>query len=231
MNSTRETVISARGLTKAYRLPAEEIVAVNCVDLDIHEGEFISLMGPSGSGKTTLLDLIGCLDSVSRGTLSVFGVDVSNAREDELVAVRRGRIGFVFQEFLLLPELTALENVQLPATFARAPISRAKAMEFLDKVGLAERANHLPKQLSGGERQRAAIARSLTMSGKLLLADEPTGNLDSKNSELVFSTFQRLNRDDGLTVVVGTHNEELGAMAGRLIRLRDGRIVGAERGM
>jgi putative ABC transport system ATP-binding protein len=227
MNSTRETVISARGLTKAYRLPAEEIVAVDGVDLDIREGEFVALMGPSGSGKTTLLDLIGCLDSVSRGTLSVFGVDVSKAREDELVAVRRGRIGFVFQEFLLLPELTALENVQLPATFARAAISKARAMEFLDKVGLAERANHLPKQLSGGERQRVAIARSLTMSGKLLLADEPTGNLDSRNSELVFATFRKLNRDDGLTVVVATHNEELGAMAGRLIRLRDGRIVAA----
>ena len=226
MNRTPETVITARGLTKSFRLTAEEIVAVNGVDLDIHEGEFVSLMGPSGSGKTTLLDLIGCLDSVSGGTLRVFGTDVSKAREDELVAIRRGRIGFVFQEFLLLPELTALENVQLPATFARAPISKAKAMEFLDRVGLTERANHLPKQLSGGERQRVAIARSLTMSGKLLLADEPTGNLDSRNSELVFSTFRRLNREDGLTVVAATHDEECGAMAGRCIRLKDGRIAG-----
>jgi putative ABC transport system ATP-binding protein len=226
MNRTPETIITARGLTKAFRLTAEEIVAVNGVDLDIHEGEFVSLMGPSGSGKTTLLDLIGCLDSVSGGTLKVFGTDVSKAREDELVAIRRGRIGFVFQEFLLLPELTALENVQLPATFARAPISKAKAMEFLDRVGLAERAKHLPKQLSGGERQRVAIARSLTMSGKLLLADEPTGNLDSRNSALVFETFRKLNREDGLTVVAATHDEECGAVAGRCIRLKDGRIAG-----
>jgi putative ABC transport system ATP-binding protein len=226
MNRTPETVITARGLTKSFRLTAEEIVAVNGVDLDIHEGEFVSLMGPSGSGKTTLLDLIGCLDSVSGGTLTVFGTDVSKAREDELVAIRRGRIGFVFQEFLLLPELTALENVQLPATFARAPISKAKAMEFLDRVGLAERAKHLPRQLSGGERQRVAIARSLTMSGKLLLADEPTGNLDSRNSALVFDTFRKLNREDGLTVVAATHDEECGAVAGRCIRLKDGRIVG-----
>jgi len=226
MNKTPETVITARGLTKSFRLTAEEIVAVNGVDLDIHEGEFVSLMGPSGSGKTTLLDLIGCLDSVTGGTLTVFGTDVSKAREDELVAIRRGRIGFVFQEFLLLPELTALENVQLPATFARAPISKAKAMEFLDRVGLAERAKHLPKQLSGGERQRVAIARSLTMSGKLLLADEPTGNLDSRNSALVFETFRKLNREDGLTVVAATHDEECGAVAARCIRLKDGRIAG-----
>jgi len=225
MTDTRQAVVSARGLTKAYRLPAEVILAVNGVDLDIHEGEFVSLMGPSGSGKTTLLDLVGCLDSVSSGTLTVLGADVSRAREDELVAVRRGRIGFVFQEFLLLPELTALENVQLPAAFARAPISRAAALEFLDRVGLAERANHLPKQLSGGERQRVAIARALTTSGRLLLADEPTGNLDSRNSQLVFETFRRLNREDGLTVVVATHDEECGLMAGRCVRLRDGRVV------
>jgi len=220
-----DLIVSARGLTKTYALPAETVVAVNNVDLEIGSGEFVSLMGPSGSGKTTLLDLIGCLDSITEGSLRVFGQEVSGAREDALVRLRRGRIGFVFQEFLLLPELTAMENVQLPSVFARRPIDRQRALRLLDRVGLAERANHLPGELSGGERQRVAIARALATSSKLLLADEPTGNLDSRNSEAVYETFMKLNEEDGLTIVAATHDEKLGSTAGRRITLLDGSVV------
>jgi putative ABC transport system ATP-binding protein len=220
-----ETIIKAEGLTKIFRLPAEEIVAVDHVDLEINKGDFVSLMGPSGSGKTTLLDLIGCLDSISSGRLTVFGRDVSDIKEDRLVSVRRGRIGFVFQEFLLLPELTAIENVELPMTFARMPVDRTRALGLLDKVGLGHRANHLPRELSGGERQRVAIARSLAASPNLLLADEPTGNLDTKNSRDVFSVFEKLNSEDGLTIVAATHDERLGSRASRVVHLVDGRIT------
>jgi putative ABC transport system ATP-binding protein len=220
-----DTIVKAEGLTKIFRLPAEEVVAVDRVDLEIKKGDFVSLMGPSGSGKTTLLDLLGCLDSISGGNLTVFGKDVSSITEDRLVSIRRGRIGFVFQEFLLLPELTAVENVEIPMTFARMPVDRPRALNLLDKVGLAHRANHLPRELSGGERQRVAIARSLAVTPRLLLADEPTGNLDTKNSREIFSVFERLNSEDGLTIVVATHDDELGSRAGRVVRLVDGKIV------
>jgi putative ABC transport system ATP-binding protein len=220
----KETIIQAEELTKVFHLPAEDIVAVDHVDLEVRKGDFVSLMGPSGSGKTTLLDLIGCLDSISSGRLTLFGKDVSDIREDGLVAVRRGRIGFVFQEFLLLPELTAVENVEIPMTFAGMPTDRSRALELLAKVGLGHRANHLPRELSGGERQRVAIARSLAASPNLLLADEPTGNLDTKNSREIFSVFEKLNREDGLTIVVATHDEGLGSQAARVVRLIDGRI-------
>ncbi|MBD3348905.1 MAG: ATP-binding cassette domain-containing protein [Candidatus Eisenbacteria bacterium] len=220
-----EVLVRASGLTKAYELPAETVVAVNAVDLELRRGEFVSLMGPSGSGKTTLLDLIGCLDSITSGSLSVFGRDVSTAGENQLVRLRRGRIGFVFQDFLLLPELTALENVQLPPVFARSPIGRSEAMGLLRRVGLEARASHLPRELSGGERQRVAIARALATSSSLLLADEPTGNLDSRNSEAVYDTLSRLNEEDGLTIVVATHDERLGSLTGRTVRLVDGSVV------
>ncbi|MBD3368715.1 MAG: ATP-binding cassette domain-containing protein [Candidatus Eisenbacteria bacterium] len=218
------TIVRAEGLRKIYETPAETIAAVDGVDLTIPRGDFISLLGPSGSGKTTLLDLIGCLDSISEGHLEVFGTDVSDAKESELVSLRRGRIGFVFQEFLLLPELTALENVQVPSMFARSSIDRETAVWFLERVGLGKRADHLPSELSGGERQRVAIARALTTTSGLLLADEPTGNLDSKNSEAVYEVFRALNEEDGLTVVLATHDEHLGGMADRTIRLTDGRV-------
>ena len=223
----QQTIIEAEGLTKVFTLPAEQITAVDRVDLKIARGDFLSLMGPSGSGKTTLLDLLGCLDSISSGRLTVFGQDVSEVSEDDLVGIRRGQIGFVFQEFLLLPELTAIENVELPMTFARMPRDRDQARELLEKVGLGDRANHLPKELSGGERQRVAIARSLAASPNLLLADEPTGNLDTANSREIWSVFERLNSQEGLTIIVATHDEELGSRAGRVIHLVDGRIVPA----
>ncbi len=217
--------IAARGLRKTFALPAEDVHAVDGVDLDIERGEFVTIMGPSGSGKTTLLDLLGGLETVTDGELIVLGRDISSARESELVTLRRGRIGFVFQDFLLLPELTAIENVALPATFARRPPDMATAMAHLVRVGLEHRASHLPKELSGGERQRVAIARALAMSTDLLLADEPTGNLDSRNSSDVFALLRELNERDGLTVVATTHDEKLGATADRSIHLCDGRVV------
>jgi putative ABC transport system ATP-binding protein len=220
-----QPIVNAQHLSKVYRLPAEDIAAVDDVNLEIRQGDFISLMGPSGSGKTTLLDLIGCLDSISSGRLTIFGRDVSDASESELVRTRRGLIGFVFQEFLLLPELTAVENVELPMTFARRPRDRARAKHLLEKVGLGSRVNHLPRELSGGERQRVAIARSLAVAPRLLLADEPTGNLDTRNSLEIFSVFEHLNSEDGLTIVVATHNEKLGAHAARVVRMVDGRIA------
>ncbi|MFH1201504.1 MAG: ABC transporter ATP-binding protein [Candidatus Omnitrophota bacterium] len=220
-----ETLIKADKVSKIYMLPAEEIKAVRDVDLEIRKGEFVAIMGPSGSGKTTLLDILGCLDRISAGGLQVLGKDVSKARESSLVDMRRRNIGFVFQEFLLIPTLSALENVELPLLFAKLPQENEKAITLLKKVGLGHRINHLPKELSGGERQRVAIARALVTSPKLLLADEPTGNLDTKSGQEIFDIFKDLNQNDGLTIVVTTHNNKLGSQAGRIVYLKDGRIV------
>ena len=218
-------LIKAEGITKIYRLPAEEIRAVREVDLEIKAGEFIAIMGPSGSGKTTLLDILGCLDSISSGKLQVLGNDVSRLKESSLVAIRRNNIGFVFQDFLLIPTLTALENVELPLVFARSPGERQRAVALLEKVGLAKRVNHLPKELSGGEKQRVAIARALVTSPKILFADEPTGNLDTKSGEQIFRILQDLNQSDGLTIILTTHNHKLGSLASRVVYLKDGCIV------
>jgi len=185
-------------------------------------------MVPSGSGKTTLLDILGCLDRVSTGKLEVLDKNVSVLKESSLVKVRRANIGFVFQEFLLIPTLTALENVELPLLFAKLPQERDLAVRLLEKVGLAKRINHLLKQLSGGERQRVAIARALVTSPKILFADEPTGNLDTKSGQQIFDIFKELNQKDGLTIVLTTHNNKLGLQAKRIIYLKDGRIVSKE---
>lgn len=221
----KEYIIKAEKLTKVYKLPAEKIQAIREIDLEIYTGDFVSIMGPSGSGKTTLLDSIGCLTTISRGKLTILGKDVSQAKETTLVSIRRRFIGFVFQDFLLINSLTALENVLLPLYFARMPQDHKKAIDFLGKVGLGGRINHLPVQLSGGEKQRVAIARALVTSPKLLLADEPTGNLDSKSSQEIFDIFKQLNQEEGLTIVVTTHNPKLGSEAKRIITLQDGRII------
>lgn len=218
-------IIKTKHLNKVYKLTAEDIYAVKNISFEINAGEFVSIMGPSGSGKTTLLDLLGCLDSVSSGTLEVFGKDVSAFSENQLVKVRRDVIGFVFQDFSLIPSLTALENVTLPAYFSGKKISAAVAKELLDKVGLSHRLHHLPKQMSGGEKQRVAIARALYGDLKLLLADEPTGHLDSKNSEDIFNLFSKLNKEDGLTIIVTTHDEKLGSKAERTLLLKDGQLA------
>jgi len=224
----KECIIKAEKLTKVYKLPAEQIQAVKDIDLEIYAGDFIAIMGPSGSGKTTLLDSLGCLGKITRGSLSVMGKEVSQANEMTLVSMRRKFISFVFQDFLLIPTLTALENVELPLYFARAKQERKRPIELLEKVGLGQRINHLPKQLSGGEKQRVAIARALVTSPKVLFADEPTGNLDTKSSQEIFDLFKKINKEDGLTLVVTTHNPKFGAQADRVIYLKDGRSVSRE---
>lgn len=223
-----EILIKAENITKIYKLPAEEIRAVREVDLQIRVGEFIAIMGPSGSGKTTLLDILGCLDRISSGRLEVLGKDVSQVKENSLVKMRRKNIGFVFQDFLLIPTLTALENVELALLFSGLPQEHEKARNLLQKVGLGQRINHLPKELSGGEKQRVAIARALATSPKILFADEPTGNLDTRSGQQVFEILKELNQKEGLTVVITTHNPKLGFQASRIIFLKDGRIVSKE---
>ncbi|HPD45900.1 MAG TPA: ABC transporter ATP-binding protein [Anaerohalosphaeraceae bacterium] len=220
-----ELVVKAQGLTKVYKLFAEEIAAVNNIDLEIRAGEFVSIMGPSGSGKTTLLDLIGCLDGITAGRLEILGTDVSHLNESRLVKVRRGQIGFIFQDFSLIPTLTALENVQLASYFAGNGQAKDTLREALEKVGLGHRINHLPKQLSGGEKQRVAIARALVTRPKFLLADEPTGHLDTENSQQIVEVFKRLNEEEGLTIIIATHDARIGAQTGRVIYLQDGRIA------
>jgi putative ABC transport system ATP-binding protein len=218
-------IVRAEGITKIYTRGSEKIRAVDGINLEIAETSFTALMGPSGSGKTTLLDLMGCLDSLTSGRLEVFGRDVSQAKEASLTRLRRGNIGFIFQEFLLIPSLTVLENVELSLYFSRLPQKKDKLKELLSRVGLGHRMAHLPKQLSGGERQRVAVARALAVSPKLLMADEPTGNLDTKNSQEIFDLFRKLNKEDRLTIILATHNPELGSQADRIIKLRDGRII------
>jgi putative ABC transport system ATP-binding protein len=224
----KECLIKAEKLTKVYKLPAEQIQAIKDIDLEIYLGDFIAIMGPSGSGKTTLLDSLGCLGKITSGRLSVMGKDVSQANEMTLVSVRRRFISFVFQDFLLIPTLTAVENVELPLYFARIPYDKSRAVTLLEKVGLGHRINHLPKELSGGEKQRVAIARALVTGPKIVFADEPTGNLDTKSGQQIFDILKVLNQKDGLTIVVTTHNKKLGSQANRIIYLKDGRIVSKE---
>jgi len=224
----KNTVIRASGLKKVYIRGIEEVYAVNGIDIDIKDGDFIALMGPSGSGKTTLLDLIGCLDNISSGALEVFGKDVSNVKESGLVDLRRGQIGFIFQDFLLIPSLTAIENVELSLYFARRPQDRNKLIKLFEKVGLGHRIDHLPKEMSGGERQRVAIARALAVSPKFLIADEPTGNLDTRSSQEIFDIFKNINKDEGLTIILATHNPKLGSQADKIVYLKDGKIVSKE---
>ena len=218
-------VVKAEKLTKTYTLFAEEIMAVNGVDLEIEPGQFVSIMGPSGSGKTTLLDMIGCLDHSTSGRLHILGEDVSKMKESRLVKIRRGQIGFVFQDFSLIPTLTALENVQLASHFAGVPQDVSKSTTLLEKVGLGRRINHLPKQMSGGEKQRVAIARALVTGPQFLIADEPTGHLDTKNTSEILGVFKQLNEEEQLTIIVATHDEKLGRQTDRAVYLQDGKIV------
>jgi len=220
-----EIIVKAEKLCKTYHLFAEEIKAVDRVDLEIEKGEYVSLMGPSGSGKTTLLDLIGCLDSVSSGRLEILGSDVSSMPESRLIDVRRGRIGFIFQDFSLIPSLTALENIQLTQYFAKMGREKTDSAKLLGRVGLGNRMNHLPKQMSGGEKQRVAIARALATNPSFLLADEPTGQLDSETSKEIIEVFRELNEEDGLTIILATHDLNLGNQIPRKICLRDGKVA------
>jgi len=228
--SEKMAVISARGLHRHYRRGSEVVKALDGVDLDLYPGEMVSILGPSGSGKTTLINLLSCLDAPTQGTLTVAGKPVGGLGEDELVSVRRGTLGFVFQKFHLLPTLTVAENVELPLVFLRRPVNRAATAAVLHLVGLDGRSGHLPRELSGGQMQRVAIARALIAHPKVLIADEPTGNLDKANGEQIFELFRELVRDEGLTVIVTTHNLALGYLSDRVITLEDGRIAKEERG-
>ncbi len=216
-------VLDASGLTKIYHRGAEEVHALRGVSLSVQAGEFVSIVGPSGSGKTALLNLLGCLDTPTTGTLSINGIKVTNLPESQRVIIRREEIGFVFQQFFLIPTLSAIENILLPLTFSKKPIDETRAQEILYMVGLSHRADHLPHELSGGEMQRVAIGRALINDPRIILADEPTGNLDSHTAEQMYDIFEEL-MERGYTVIIVTHNTELAHRAHRIIHLRDGRL-------
>jgi putative ABC transport system ATP-binding protein len=218
-------LLEIRDLKKTYTLGSVQINALNGVSLDIHRNEYVALMGPSGSGKSTLMNLLGCLDTPSAGTYVLNGRDVSAMTENELAEIRNREIGFVFQTFNLLARLSGVDNVALPLIYAGASkadrTKRAEAM--LEAVGLGKRSRHKPNELSGGERQRVAVARALINDPSIILADEPTGNLDTKTSYEIMGLFERIHRE-GNTVILVTHEEDIAAHAHRIIRLRDGRI-------
>ena len=219
------TVIKIRGIKRDFPLGQEIVKVLKGIDLNIEQGEYVALMGPSGSGKSTLMNLLGCLDTPTDGTYILNGQDVSNLTDDELADIRNKEIGFVFQTFNLLPRTTALENVALPMIYAGASKSaRSKrAEEVLTDVGLADRMDHKPNQLSGGQRQRVAVGRALVNKPSIILADEPTGNLDSKTSLEIMNLFDEIHAS-GNTVILVTHEEDIAAHAHRVIRLKDGMI-------
>lgn len=223
-------LIQAQDLKRYFQRGSETVKAVDGIDLEIRAAEMVSILGPSGSGKTTLVQLLSCLDSPTGGTLTINQKPVNGLKEDELTKVRRGLVGFVFQKFYLLPTLSVAENVELPLLFYRLAVKRANTLEVLRRVHLEDRANYMPNQLSGGQMQRVAIARSLIINPKILIADEPTGNLDTENGIAVFNLFRALVRDHGISVVVTSHNLALGYRADRILTLSDGKIVREEKG-
>ncbi len=222
-------LIRIENLTKIYQLGQVQVRALNNVNLTINKNEYVAIMGPSGSGKSTLMNILGCLDVPSEGRYILNDQDVSNLTDDELAHIRNKEIGFVFQTFNLLPRATALHNVELPLIYNGTPRVRRRelAMQALERVGLADRAMHRPSELSGGQRQRVAIARALINNPSLILADEPTGNLDSKTGEEIMQIFNELN-EAGNTIVLVTHEEDIGRRCKRLIRLLDGEIINDE---
>jgi len=221
-------LIELREVWKTYRMGKVEVHALRGVSLALEEGEFLAVMGPSGSGKSTLMHLMGCLDLPTRGAILFEGADISGLKGAELAEIRGKKIGFVFQTFNLVHTLTALENVELPMVFQGATRSmrRARAAELLERLGLADRLNHRPNELSGGEQQRVAIARALANDPKLVLCDEPTGNLDSATGRSILETLRSLN-EEGRTVVLVTHDPEAAAYAKWRVQLRDGQLVAA----
>ena len=222
-------MITLEGITKVYRTGTVEVEALKGISLHIPEGEFVAIMGPSGSGKSTLMNLIGCLDLPTSGTYILDGYDVSDLTEDQLAWIRNRKIGFVFQSFNLIPRVTAVHNVEMPLIYAGDSQQRQeRSLAALESVGLLDRAHHLPSELSGGQQQRVAIARALVTDPALLLADEPTGNLDSESSVEIMKLLRDLN-EQGRTVVLITHEPDIAAFAGRVVRLRDGIIVSDQR--
>ena len=225
--SEKKSIIRIKGLTKTYTVGEVEVHALKSVDLNIVEGEFVAIMGSSGSGKSTLMNLIGCLDSPTAGEYFLDGVNTGILLKNDYARIRNQKIGFVFQGFNLLPRTSALENVELPLMYDRYERIKEpakKALEVLQRVGLGDRIHHVPNQLSGGQQQRVAIARALVNEPTLILADEPTGNLDSRMSVEVFALFQQLN-DEGITIVLVTHERDFAKFAKRIVELKDGRII------
>ena len=225
----KDFAIRANKLKKIYSSEFEKIVALKEIDVEIKEGEFVTIMGPSGAGKTTFLNLVGCLDRPTSGKLDILGCDPTKFNEEKLSRIRVEKIGFIFEDFFLISFLNALENVQLPLIFARNYKNNNRPRDLLKRVGLDHRLTHFPNELSGGELQRVAVARALANNPEILLADEPTGNLDSRNAQELFNLFRDLNREKGLTIVVATHNIRLGYSADRVIHLNDGKMEKDER--
>lgn len=217
-------MIELRGVEKTYIRGAEQVHALKGIDLTIAAGEFVAITGPSGSGKTTMMHMLGCLDIPSAGTITIDGDTVSSLPEAQLAALRQKKIGFVFQQFYLIPGLSVFDNIALPLLFSREHRKDEHIQPLIELVGLKHAAGRKPNQLSGGEMQRVAIARSLVNNPKLILADEPTGNLDSENSDMIYGLFSDLHKR-GLTIVMVTHNAELAARTERTVRLKDGRIL------
>jgi putative ABC transport system ATP-binding protein len=222
-------MIELEAVSKTYRMGRVEVQALRGVDLKVESGEFVAIMGASGSGKSTLMNIIGCLDVPTSGRYCLDGTDVARLGDDQLAIIRNRKIGFVFQSFNLIPRTTALHNVEMPLIYAGAQNRRPRALAALESVGLADRAGHQPTELSGGQQQRAAIARALVTNPTILLADEPTGNLDSASSVEIMKLLTELNREQARTIVLITHERDIAAFARRIVELRDGLIVTDER--
>ncbi len=222
-------MITLEGVNKTYRMGKVEVPALRGVDLHIAAGEFVAVMGASGSGKSTLMNILGCLDVPTGGRYLLDGTDVAKLDDDRLAKIRNQKIGFVFQSFNLIPRTTALHNVEMPLIYAGDRSRTSRAREALGAVGLADRVHHQPTELSGGQQQRAAIARALVTNPAILLADEPTGNLDSTSSVEIMKLLANLNKDQGRTIILITHERDIAQFARRVVELKDGLIVGDER--
>ena len=222
-------MIRLQDVSKIYRMGNVDVAALQGVSILIEPGEMTAIMGPSGSGKSTMMNIIGCLDVPTSGSYTLEGEDVGGMSDDRLAEIRNSKIGFVFQTYNLLPRLSALANVELPLLYGGRRNRRRRALEALDRVGLADRVSHKPTELSGGQQQRVGIARALVKRPSILMADEPTGNLDSRSSEEILAILQRLNREEGMTVILVTHEASIAARAQRVMSMLDGRVVSVER--
>jgi putative ABC transport system ATP-binding protein len=230
-NTVMSVIIEAQQVKKIYRMGQQRVEALNGIDMAVEAGEMVAIMGPSGCGKTTLLNCLSGLDTIDEGTIFIQGDNLRELSDNERTAYRARHMGFIFQDFNLLPVLSAVENVELPMLISRVPSSKARkrALEMLKRVGLADRARHRPAELSGGQRQRVTIARALTNDPAIVWADEPTGNLDSENAQEILDLLCQLNRENGQTFVLVTHALEVGKLANRIITMRDGQIVSSDK--